>query len=46
MDLNQCKMNNVVGYVSQTPYLIDDTILNNIAFVSLMKTLILQEFIQ
>ena len=32
MDLNQYEMNNVVGYVPQTPYLIDDTILNNIAF--------------
>ena len=46
MDLNQYEMNNVVGYVPQTPYLIDDTILNNIAFGEFDENIDITKFIQ
>ena len=39
IDLTQYEMNNVIGYVPQTPYLIDDTILNNIAFGEFEKNI-------
>jgi len=39
VDLTQYEMNNVIGYVPQTPYLVDDTILNNIAFGEFEKNI-------
>jgi ATP-binding cassette, subfamily B, bacterial PglK len=39
IDLTQYEMNNVIGYVPQTPYLVDDTILNNIAFGEFEKNI-------
>ena len=39
IDLTQYEMNNVIGYVPQTPHLVDDTILNNIAFGEFEKNI-------
>ena len=39
IDLTQYEMNNVIGYVPQNPYLVDDTILNNIAFGEFEKNI-------